>query len=293
MAGVQGLTGLATLQTVTEDPAEASAEEIHGSPANPYHGSTGEQAQPDSSISLSVPASGSAFQDRDLGLVDDSPFPYALLTAGTLEQDPTSERAPWTHAAPWPKDPIGDGSVHPDNIVRQLRDNAAIHAIDVGGKRNVQIFTMDPLQDDWREIWNVTPGHTDLTDVSEQMKSGAAPGGRGGTDRTQSHAKQNEFGFDSAHMHRRYAAGSIPGNYMWMNPGGRPMIKSLAGPARPPIGEGSQFTGNDLGQAFNTDGAILQSPPVQYVSQPLPYVAPGYAAYQMEGPMVGIGGDFE
>lgn len=291
MAALQGLTGLSTLQTLQEDTPEASAEEIHGSAANPFHGQTGEQAAPYSSASLAVPAAESAYDGPVEGLVDDTSYFHPLLTAGKLTDDPTSERAPWTHAAPWPKDPIGDGSVGPDNTLRQVEQNAAIHAIDVGGKRNVQIFTMDPLQDDWRELWEVNPGGVDLTTVPGQMKSGAAPGGRGHTDRTQSNAHQNSYGFDSKHMHRRYAAGSIPGNYMWMNPGGRPLIKSAAGPARPPIGEGSQFQGNDLGQAFGIDGAVLQSPPVQYVAAPAPYVAPGYAAYQMEAPMVGIGGE--
>lgn len=291
MAALTGLSGLSTLQALQEDTPEATAEEIHGSPANPYHGQTGEWANPDSSISLSVPAAANSFQPPADGLVDET-YSFPLLGAGFLTDDPTSERAPWTHAAPWPKDPIGDGSVQPDNVIAHLNQNAQIHAVDVGGKRNVRLFTMDPLQDDWREIWQVDPNHTDLTDVPAQMKSGAAPGGRGHTDPTQSHAKQNSYGYGSRHMHRRYAAGSIPGNYMWMNPGGRPMIKSLAGPARPPIGEGSQFAGNDLGQAFGIDGAILQAAPVQYVSQVAPYVAPGYTPDQMEAPMVGIGGDF-
>lgn len=292
MAGLSGLTGLSSLQIVEEDNAELTAEQVHGGSANPYHGHPGELDKPYSSQSLAVPGSGPAWQPPDEGLIEDGSYFHPLLTAGTLEQDPTSERAPWTHAAPWPVDPIGDGSVSPDNTVRQLKMSAAIHAVNTGGKRNVQIFTMDPLQDDWRELWEVNPGHTDLTTVPEQMKSGAAPGGRGHTDPTQSHAKQNEYGYGSKHMHRRYAAGSIPGNYMWMQPGGRPLFKSLAGPARPPIGEGSQFTGNDLGQAFGIDGAVLQSPPVQYVAAPAPYVAPGYADYQMEAPMVGIGGEF-
>lgn len=291
MPGLQGLTGLSTLQTLQEDTPELSAEEIHGSSANPYHGQTGEQATPYGYQSLAVPAAGSAYAPPDDGVIEDASYFHPLLPAGKLTDDPTSERAPWTHAAPWPKDPIGDGSVTPENINRQIAQNAAIHAIDVGGKRNQQIFTMDPLQDNWQELWEVNPGGVDLSTVPDQMKSGAAPGGRGHTDRTQSNAHQNSYGFDSKHMHRRYAAGSIPGNYMWMNPGGRPMIKSAAGPARPPIGEGSQFTGNDLGQAFATDGAILQSPPVQYVAAPAPYVAPGYAAYQMEAPMVGVGGE--
>jgi len=287
---VQGLTGLAGLQQLNEDTPEATPEQIHGGPADPFHGQTGEQAAPYSYESQAVPGSGSAWEPPQEGLVSDLSDFNPFLPAGVLTDDPTSERPPWTHAAPWPKDPIGDGSVNPDNTLRQVMNNAAIHGINVGGKRNVQTFTMDPLQDDWREIWYVDPGSSDLTTVPDQMKSGAAPGGRGGTDRVQSNAHQNAYGFDSKHMHRRYAAGSVPGNYMWLEPGGRPLIKSMAGPARPPIGEGSQFTGNDLGQAFSTDGAILASPPVQYAGPPTPYIAPGYTPDQMEAPMVILDG---
>lgn len=282
---LQGLTGLSSLQVLQEDTPEATAEQLHGSPANPYHAQTGEWSTPGSELSQAVPAAGNAWVPPDMGLIEDDAYFHPLLPSGKLSDDPTSERAPWTHAAPWPKDPIGDGSVQPDNVIHHLNQNAQIHAVNTGGKRNVQIFSMDPLQDDWRELWEVNPGHTDLSVVPEQIKSGAAPGGRGNTDPTQSHAKQNEFGYGSKHMHRRYAAGSIPGNYMYLNPAGRPLIKSLAGPARPPIGEGSQFTGNDLGQAFGIDGAVLQSPPVQYVGPPMPYVAPGYTPDQMEAPM--------
>jgi hypothetical protein len=134
--------------------------------------------------------------------------------------------------------------------------------------------TDNPLQDAWQEIWEVEPGSDDIPAVSDQMKSALAPAGRGSTDRRQSFAKQNEHGFDSSHRHRRYAAGSIPGNYMWLRPAGRPLVKTIAGPAKPPIGEYSQFAGQDVGLAFGTDGAILTNPPNAYPGPPSPYVAP-------------------
>jgi hypothetical protein len=74
-------------------------------------------------------------------------------------------------------------------------------------------------------------------------------------------------------MHRRYAAGHLPGNYMWMRPQGRPLFKTLAGPARPAIGNESPFAGDDLGFAFSYDtGAVLQSTPQEYVPPPSPNV---------------------
>lgn len=272
---MDGLTGLSGLQILEEDTPEATAEQRSGGPADPYHGHVGEQSTPYPWQANSTQASGPAFQPPIEGIIEDETSAYyAVLRAGTLDQDPTAEMAPWTHAAPQPKNPIGDGSVQPDNIVRQLVMSAEIHAMKTGGKRNVQIPTMDPVQDDWREIWQVDANSTDLSTVPGQMKSGAAPGGRGHTDRTQSNAHQNSFGFDGRHIHRRYAAGSVPGNYMWMKPGGRRMAKSLAGPARPAVGPGSPFAGDNLGTTFNTDGAILAVPPNQYSPPPMPYYSP-------------------
>lgn len=273
---MDGLTGLAGLQTLYIDTPEASPEERYGSPVHPKHAIRGETAQPYSWESQQTPAGSHSIAPFDDLLDDelDGYGSYGILDAGCLEQDPTSERPPWTHAAPWPKDPIGDQSIRPDNVARQLIQNMAIHAMKVGGKRNTHSPTLDPVQDQWAEIWDVEPGNTDLTTVPGQMKSGAAPGGRGHTDRTQSNAKQNAFGFDSSHRHRRFATGSVPGNYMWMRPGGRAMVKSLAGPARPAVGEGSPFQGQDLGLAFGIDGAVLQTNPTEYVAPPEPYVGP-------------------
>jgi len=277
---MDGLTGLAGLQTLYVDTPEATPEERSGYSASPKHGTRGETATPYSWESQQTPAGTHSIEPIDDLLDEDSAGygTYGVLDAGVLAQDPTAETTPWTHAAPWPKDPIGDQSTRPDNVARQLIQNMAIHAMKVGGKRNQYSPTMDAVQDQWTEIWDIEPGSVDLVNVPAQMKSGMAPGGRGHTDRTQSNAKQNAYGFDSSHRHRRFATGSVPGNYMWMRPGGRAMVKSLAGPARPPVGPGSQFEGQDLGLAFGIDGAILQSNPTEYTAPPEPYVGPATAA---------------
>jgi hypothetical protein len=276
---MDGLTGLAGLQQIEEDTPEASPEERMGGPVNPAHQAVGEKATPYSWESQQTQAGTHVIVPFEAADDGDT---YGILQSGLLTQDPTSERMPWTHAAPWPKDPIGDGSVSPDNTVRQVLQNAAIHAIDTMGQRNVYSPTLYAQNDSWQEIWEVDPNSSDLSEVPAQMKSGAAPGGRGHTDRTQSNATQNQYGFDSRHMHRRFATGSVPGNYMWMRPGGRPMVKSLAGPARPAIGGNSPFAGDNLGQAFGVDGAILQQPSVQYQAPPEPFIAPSYSG--TEGP---------
>jgi hypothetical protein len=48
------------------------------------------------------------------------------------------------------------------------------------------------------------------------------------------------------------------------------MVKGLPGPARPPIGIDSPFAGDDLGQAFGINGALLQNVPSEYVPPPQP-----------------------
>jgi len=128
------------------------------------------------------------------------------------------------------------------------------------------------VQDDWEELLETNPGHSDQVPIPGQLMSSSY--GYGTRDRVQSMARQNEFGFDSAHMHRRYATGPIPGNTMWMRPGGRPMRKTLAGPARPAIGPSSPFAGQNLGFNFNPDGAVLQNVPSEYQPPPNPTLQP-------------------
>lgn len=67
---------------------------------------------------------------------------------------------------------------------------------------------------------------------------------------------------------------------MWMQPGGRPLFKTMAGVARPPIGAGSQFQGQDVGAAFAYDtGAVLQNIPSQYTPPPTPNIQQTTASY--------------
>jgi hypothetical protein len=104
----------------------------------------------------------------------------------------------------------------------------------------------------------------------------AGTNGYGSTDRTSSFARQNQYGYDSAHSHRRYATGSVPGNYQWMEPGGRPLVKTTPGPARPAVGQDSPFTNQDLTVAHGVQGAVLQDAPSDYVPPGEPYVAPSH-----------------
>jgi hypothetical protein len=98
--------------------------------------------------------------------------------------------------------------------------------------------------------------------------------------------KRNLFGYGDKHLHRRYAQSSIPGNYMWLRPGGRVMYKTVPGTAKLPIGPESQFTTDNaddsakaVGFPFNPYGAVLQQTPTEYVPPPAPNIAPVTPAY--------------
>lgn len=269
-----GLTGLAGYQQQIDADAQATPEERLGGPADPRHGNWGEQAAPYPwQSSLAMGGSHGPYGPENQMLGDEEWF---LTPAGDWSDDPTLDRTPETRAAPKPKG-ILSGPVPgatPDDIADQLQQSMFIHSIDTGASlRRIHPPSTDIQNDSWAAaLDDVSPGSTDVQPIGKQnMSSGFMFGTR---DRVQSFARQNEYGFDSAHKFRRVATGSIPGNTYWMRPGGRPLAKSLPGPARPAIGPTSPFAGQDLGQTFSIDGAILQRQPTEYVPPSQPYLAP-------------------
>lgn len=272
MAGLTGLTGIAGYQVQINEDAQATPEERYGGIADPRHAVVGEQAKPyawESKATQAASMHGPYGPENQL-LGDEWMF---LEPAGTMDQDPAFDRTPSRRAAPYPKGvasgPVPDAG--PDAIANQLQQSYGIHGTrSNAGVRSLTGFAA--MQDQWAELSETNPGHSDLQPLPRQaMSSGFMWGTR---DRTQSMARQNEFGFDSAHMHRRYATGPIPGNTMWLRPGGRPLAKTLAGPARPPIGVDSPFAGDDLGRAFDINGAYLQNVPMEYAAPIQPNLAP-------------------
>jgi hypothetical protein len=273
MAALTGLTGLATYQEQINEDAQASPEARNGGVADPRHGNWGEQAAPypwESSIGMGGSHGPYGLENGLLG--DES---WIWQPAGNEAEDPTMDITPVTRAAPSPKGILSGPipSEGPDDIAEQLRQSAEIHAVDTHGSRRATYPPLALVQnDEWETVEQVNPGHSDLQALPRQAMSSGFMFGT--TDRTQSFARQNEYGFDSAHQHRRFATGPIPGNTYWMKPGGRPLAKSLPGPARPPIGVDSPFAGQDMGQAFSPSGAILMDQPTEYTPPPQPYLAP-------------------
>lgn len=267
--GLTGLSGLAGYQVVVDENNQATPEERMGGTVDPAHADY--LAQPNIPRGSRMgPQAGPYGPDNQL-LSDEEWF---WEPGGIPRQDPDFDYTPDTHAGPWPKGIASGpnlGDVGPDATAMRRAQSAQLHGMGTNADKRWEHSRSEALNDEWTTVDQVNPGHSDLADVPNQMKSAGFQWGT--RDRTQSFARQNEFGFDSAHQYRRIATGSIPGNYMWMKPGGRPMAKGLPGPARPPIGPDSPFAGQDLGQSFSIDGAVLQNVPTEYVAPPQPRLA--------------------
>ena len=270
--GLTGLTGLATPVRQIDADNQATAEQRLGGIADPRHGIPGEQATPYPWQSKATQAAGPNVplgpENQMLG--DEWWF---WEPGGTSGDDPWEDHTPSTHAAPEAKS-VTMGRVpsanDPDQTARQLIRSHGIHSYDLGASERMQ-HNLDALQDDWELYQNTDAGHSDQVPIPRQMMSSGFMWGT--RDRVQSMALQNSYEFDTHHWDRRVATGPIPGNTYWMRPGGRPMVKNMPGPARPPIGNDTPFAGDDLGAAFGINGAVLQNIPTDYVTPPTPQIA--------------------
>lgn len=274
-----GLSAIAGFQTNVNDQPQATPEQRYGGIADPRHANVGEVAQPYPWMSNMGQAGSHGPYGPENQLLWDFDE-WALTPAGDMADDPTFDRTPSRRAAPMPKGILSGpiDAFSPDAVADMRAQSAAIHGIRMGAGLKA-LTGLPATQDEWVEVWEVQPGTSNLQPLPRQaMSSGFMWGTRS---REQSMARQNEYGFDSNHHHRRYAEGPIPGNTMWMRPGGRPMRKTLAGPARPPIGKGSPFEGQDLGFNWDPTGAVLQTVPGEYVAPPTPQLqtAPVSADY--------------
>lgn len=271
VGGLSGLNELTGITALEEDQPFASPEDRMGGIVDPLHSRVGEQARPYAWESPLTQSAGMPPLGLENGLLADEW--WFLEPAGTADTDPAFDAVmpniTMSHGAPHNVTNSGAIPSQYGAICEQV-DQIDNHGNGMGSSRGMQLWD-SPQQDNWNEIWNVTPGNTGLVPIPAQIQGSIA--GFGNRDRTQSMARQNSYGFDSAHFHRRYAQSPIPGNYMYLIPQGRPLFKSLAGPARPPIGQYSPFEGDDTGAAFGIQGAILQNQPQEYVPPPSPYVA--------------------
>lgn len=261
-----GLTGLAGYQTQIDADSQASPEDRMGGVADPSHSKYLAEDYIRRGAQIGEPIGPYGPDNQMLG--DELWF---MEPGGHPADDPQFDHTPNTHAGPWlaAGGPVPGND--PDSVAIKLSALAKLHAMDTNADAQIVLSRQEALNDTWETIDQLNPGNSDQREVPDQMKS--AGFGWGTRDRVQSFAPQNEFGFDSTHQHRRWATGGIPGNTMWLKPGGRPMVKSLPGPARPAIGPDSPFAGQDLGRAFDVNGAILQNLPNEYEAPPQPALA--------------------
>lgn len=264
--GVIGLGGSQAYRLVMNP--EAPPDVMHGGPVKQRHSDPGEQTHPYPWEEFAGPHG--PYGPAEIGLLSDSPE-SRTFPAGTIEQDPTGDRTPYdTHGGPTIRGV--ETSPDPENNARVLIQSYEAHGVRTGAADKARASS-NPLEDQWDGFYSVVPGEDILPNVPGPV-SGQA-GGFGSNDHTNNtYAKRNQFGIHASHRLRRYARGSIPGNYLWMRPGGRPMVKTLPGPARPAVGEGP-FYGQDPTEAYGVEGAILLRPATEYVSPPTVYVTPG------------------
>jgi hypothetical protein len=278
--GVNGITGF-----IVSNP-EAPPFEMQGGPADPAHKEWGEQASPYPWENVPMGPYPGLINPID-GMVGNIPN-YGSLNTGTLVQDPTADQTPTYHAAPFPNE--GPGSPAPDQMdihgrahgsKRQLLQSLRIHASNSGaGLRRLFAPTQLVKQDEWTAFFNPVQGEDIVPAIPGSVSSNA--GGFGTNDHvSNAYHKANEYGLNTSHRHRRYAGGPIPGNEMWMKPGGRPMVRSLTGIHNFPIS--GAFAGDDPGATFGYQGAILVDTPPEYVAPPQVNVAPATVDIQSAG----------
>lgn len=272
--GVGGIVGVQAFRA-TQFPY-AEPRQMQGDAVDPKHSATGEVAQP---YPWQEFAGKIGPFGPEIGLLADEP-PSQTLTAGDMSQAPTLDHTPYrTHAGPHIRKPKLDDR-QPDGNADYLMASYEAHATRTNAAENAKASS-NPLQDHYTGFFETIPGEDQVTGAGSQVSPAAF--GIGVNDHTSNvFAKRNEYGIHASHRHRRYATGSVPGNYMWMKPGGRPLSKTLAGPARPAIGVGP-FEGDDPMATFGINGAILQDNATEYVSPPQPFVVPAVEATADEG----------
>ena len=261
------VTGLLGAEGFTVQEPELTPAQRYGGPYDPRHGQVGEVAAP-------YPWQVMGFGDRifapsltDYALVDDCGPESDTFAAGSIEQDPLGDYAQHvygTHAAVWAANPAGDGSQSPDNVAVQLMQSAELHASDLNSSKVFTHSSEGYVQNDqWEQFYN-NDAETPTLQQRVPQQVGIASGGYGSTDRVQSNAAQNSYGFQNSHLFRRWAKGSIPGNYMWMKPGSRPMTLTYKATRNFPTGVDSPFQGDNPAATFSTTGAILTQIPTEY-----------------------------
>lgn len=278
---ISGLKPLAGINIIKDDAAFATPEQRSGGTADPYHGNVGERAEPYAWESQQTPGGTHGPYGPENQLLDDE-F-WFLEPAGMPSDDPDYDRntpnITRSHGSVRNQTVSGPVPSQYEAVNKQIQQMSN-HGSNLGTSRGMTNNSLGlAKQDNWLEIWEVDDGNSDLPSIGPQFSHQA--NGFGVNDAASNTARKiNLFGYGAKHMHRRYAQSPIPGNYMWMRPQGRVLFKTMAGPARPPIGGNSPFAGQSIGSTFQYDnGAILQDVPTEYIPPPSPNIESVTPAY--------------
>ncbi len=268
--GLTGLSGFSAPDAIVAVP-ESSAADTQGGSADPRHGqATLNTIYPWQTIPVQgdyMTPYGTALQ-----LMGTPPLAHP---SGIPGQDPRADLTPDTHAAPWPTLGPADSEVRNlDHAAQVAQQSALLHASDTGAAREITYNIPEPAGN-WGTIDYTTAGQTLLADGMPRQLMGSV-GGVGSTDRIQGMATQNGYTFDSAHVHERISQQGVPGNFMWLRPGGRPLVIEPHGSTNNFSGQDSPFTGasTNLQQSTRSvQGAVLQTPASPYVAPPDPMLS--------------------
>lgn len=285
-----GLSSLAGINAIQESDPFATPEQRMGGPVHPYHSQWGEAAKPYSWESLQTPAGSHGPYGLENQLLGDDM--WFIEPAGSPEESPQFDynmpNITRSRAAPSNITSVGAVPSQADAIDLQV-SQWENHAINPNtSQQMLYVRQMEAHNDEWQEIWEVNDGNSDVPSTTRQIAYQA--NGFGVNDApSNAYHKSNGYGWGSKHQHRRFAVGHLPGNYMWLRPQGRPLFKTMAHPAQPPIGPQSPFYGHDLGDAFAYDtGAVLLDQPEEYIPPPVQNIAtrtPRYENPQGTDPM--------
>lgn len=269
--GINGITGY-----VIGPTHEASPHEMQGDVVDPRHSHWGQQAKPYPWQVIPMGPYPGIFNPIDGMIEDDSGWG---LQSGMVGQDPTSDQTPAYHAAPYPNEgptarTADQLNVHGRNegSARQLMQSMYIHGMRTGaGLKRLFLPQMLAKQDEITAFYNPVKGEDLVPPVPGHIGS-VAFGFNVNDHVSNPYAKKNAYNFDTSHRHRRFGAGPIPGNHLWLRARGRPLVRSFTNVYHFPTS--GAFAGDDPGATFSIDGAILQTTPPQYSSPPQVNLAP-------------------
>lgn len=258
VSGVSGVSGVR--ETGIQNP-EGTPEETFGGPAQP-HADITQTIFPYQTV-MGQPVHGPYGTAQPV--IEDEPTVLNAGISGDL-----LDNTPRNHAAPWPKGITSGSTRDAQEAAWEAQASLGRHSADFGAKNARLYGDISPSAGNHLVI--------DYVDAGDSMLDGAIPGqlrGQRGRDRVQGYQKQNQYGFDSAHVHGTYSMPGVPGNHFMLKPGGRPLlIDPPGGNVAAGTGQDSVFAGQQPQSTFSPQGAVLTQPPAAYVQPPQGYVGP-------------------